>query len=84
MRAFGRPGRSESSGSTLKGSGSQSMSIFSIASSGGDLVDCGDSQNRLALVDRFIGERFLAKRARLDGLTEVGHDIGGRRNIARQ
>ena len=44
----------------------------------GELVDGGDGQDRLALVDRLVGERLLAFQVRLNRLAEVGDDVGGR------
>ena len=82
VRAFGLPGRSASSGSTTNGSGSKSISICSIASAAVSFVHRRDRQDRLALVERLVGEPALAERARDDALAEIGtfdHRRAGRR-----
>ena len=67
-RAFGPPGRRLTSGSTTNGSGSNSIWICSIASAAVSLVDRGDGENRLAFVERLVGQRALAFRVGADGL----------------
>ena len=52
VRGFGPPGRSVSSGSTTKGSGSKSISNFLDRFRGREFVDRGHGENRLALINR--------------------------------
>ena len=48
---------------------------------GGEFVDRADGQNRLALIDRLVGESALAQRIGRDPLADVGHGVGGLRQI---
>ena len=64
------PGRRLSTGSTTNGSGSRS-SVDALDRLGGrDLVDRGDGENRLALIERLVGQRAL-------GAAQVGQIVGG-------
>jgi hypothetical protein len=48
---------------------------------GGELVDGGDGEDRLALIERLVGQRAFAFDVRRNSLPEVGHDVGGRREF---
>ena len=68
----GRPAAALAIGSTTKGSGSQSIWIFSIASAAVSFVHGGHGEDRLALVERLVGQAALAERAGDDAFAEVG------------
>ena len=57
-------------GSVTKGSGSRSTTIRSIASAAVRFVDGSQRENRLALIQRLVGERPL-------GAAQVGQIVGG-------
>ena len=56
------------------------LDLFDRFHSGG-LVDSRDGEDRLALIDRLVAERLLALRVGGNALTEIGDDVGRRRQI---
>ena len=82
-RGFGPPGRRVSSGSMTNGKRFEIDLDFFDGLGGGQFVHGRHRQNRLALVQRLVGERPLALLVGLDHGAVVGQAVGRRGKIVR-